>query len=95
MTLIFFSYPFIIWRTIIVDDGFITIYKRFYKPIRINIKKSIEQIYIEKNNMDLIVFKIHGNYIHISPRNYTRGDELSKYIAAYVKKKSVYINIKS
>ena len=75
--------PLVTWRTIVIDDEFLTVFKRFNKPLRVNITDSIYRINLKDN---MFLFKIDEKYIHIAPANYTRGSKLSEQIMAYVKK---------
>ena len=85
--------PIILWRTFVVDDGFLTVCKRFYKPIIINIADSIFQINIKDNKIHLLFFNLDGKYFHIAPASYTNGGELSERILAYVKKHNITVDI--
>jgi len=90
---IVFANPIIEWRTIAVENGFLTVFKRFYRPIKVNISDSIIQIKMQNNKVHSFFFRIDGKYIQIAPANYTKGSELSERIMAYVKKQNAASNV--
>ena len=85
--------PLVTWRTIVVDEDFLTVFKRFYKPMRVNITDSIYRINLKDNKVHLFLFKIDEKYFHIAPANYTKGSKLSEQIMAYVKKQDISVNV--
>ena len=89
-----FANPLIEWRTIVVEDGFLTVFKRFYRPIKVNISDSIFHIKMQNNKVhSFFFFRVDGRYIQIAPANYTKGSELSERIMAYVKKQNAARNV--
>ncbi|MDM8517765.1 hypothetical protein QUF76_16335 [Desulfobacterales bacterium HSG16] len=78
--------PIIIWRTVVIEKDSLTVFRRFYKPLIVNITDSIYQIYLKNNKVRLFLFKIGEGYLHVAPENYTKSNELTEQIMAYTKK---------
>jgi hypothetical protein len=55
---IVFANPIIEWRTITIEDGFLTVFKRFYRPIKVNIADSIFQVRIQNNKVHSFFFRV-------------------------------------
>ena len=75
-----------------VEDGVLTIAKRFYRPIKVNISDSLFQIKTKNGKAHSFYFDVDGKYIHISPAHYTKGNKLSERIMAYLKNQNVSIS---
>ena len=88
-----FANPLIAWRTITVEDKMLTIFKRFYRPVKVNISDSLFQINMQNNKVHSCRFKVDNQYFQIVPAHYTKCDELTDSIMTYVKKKKVSINV--
>ena len=90
---IIFIKPIIEWRRIEIDDTFITIHKLFFKPIKMDISKSIYQVVAKKDDIRSYRFR-HGNhYVQISPEIYRNGQEMSEMIIDHIKRKNLVVDI--
>lgn len=87
-----FANPLITWRTITVEDKILTVFKRFYRPVKVYIPDSLFQINMQNNKVHSFSFRVDDQYFQIVPSHYTKCDELSDNIMTYVKKKNVSIN---
>ena len=90
---IVFANPLIAWRTITVEDKMLTVFKRFYRPVKVNISDSLFQINMQNNKVHSFRFRVGDRYFQIVPAHYTKRDELSDSIMTYVKKKKVSIKV--
>lgn len=87
-----FANPLIVWRTITVEDNMLTVFKRFYRPVKVNISDALFQINMHNNKVHSFRFRVGDRYFLIVPSHYTKCDELSDSIMTYVKKKKALIN---
>lgn len=90
---IIFIKPVITWRSIEIDDSFITVHKLFCKPIKMKISDSLYQVVY--NNDDIRSYRFrHGKYyVQISPIIYRNGQELSKIIIDHMKRKKLVVEV--
>ena len=88
-----FANPLITWRTITVEDKVLTVFKRFYRPVKVNISDSLFQINMQNKKVHSFHFRVDDRYFQIVPEHYTKSDALSDSIMTYVNKKKVSINI--
>lgn len=83
--------PIAEWRRIEIDDRFITIYKLFFKPIRINISESLYQVVISKHEIRSFRFRVGDNYTQVSPVAYRNGDRLSERLKNHIARNKLII----
>jgi len=87
------SIPLIEWKRIEIENGYIIIYKRFYKPLKINICESLYQVTMK----DKIIRSFHfrgGKYeVQVSPVIYKNGYQMAKTVTDYIKKHKIIVNI--
>jgi len=81
------------WKRIEIENGYIIIYKRFYKPLKINICESFYQATMT----DKIIRSFHfrgGKYeVPVSPVIYKNGYQMAKTVTDYIKKHKIIVNI--
>ena len=85
--------PITEWRSIKIDHEFITIFKLFYKPIKINISESLFQVVIQKGEIRSFRFKEGENYTQISPIIYKNGNRLSKRLKDHIARNKLVIEV--
>ncbi len=97
LVFIVFARPVIESRRIGIENEYIIIYKRFLKPLRLNISESLFQIVIKDEIIQHFRFRNGIFDIQISPSIFKDGDEMIKAIETCLKrdKKNVEIIIKS
>jgi hypothetical protein len=83
--------PIVEWRRIEIDDRFITIYKLFFKPIRINISESLYQVILSKGEIRSFRFRVGDNYTQVSPVAYRNGDRLSERLRHHIARNNLII----
>ena len=86
--------PIIILKRIEIENGYLSIVKRFYKPLKINIAESLYQVVITDNIILYFRFR-RGEYHHvqISPAIYKNGDEMTKTLSEYIKKHNIDVDV--
>jgi hypothetical protein len=89
---IVFAKPIIEWRRIEKDNEFITIYKRWFKPITINISESLYQVVMNNDEIRSYRFLVGNNYVQISPQIYVNGQELSNRLKAHIARSKLVID---
>ena len=85
--------PITEWRSIKIDHEFITIFKLFYKPIKINISESLFQVVIQQGEIRSFRFKEGENYTQISPIIYKNGNRLSKRLKDHITRNKLVIEV--
>ncbi len=93
MISIFFIKPIIEWRRIEIDDRFITVHKLFFKPIKMDISKSLYQVVADNDDIRSYRFRHGKYYVQISPQVYRNGQELSEKIIDHMKRKNLVVEI--
>jgi hypothetical protein len=83
--------PIVEWRRVEIDDRFITIYKLFFKPIRINISESLYQVILSKGEIRSFRFRVGDYYTEVSPALYRNGDRLSKRLGHHIARNKLVI----
>lgn len=87
------SKPIIQWRRIEIDNEFITIYKLFFKPIRINISQSLYQVVMNNDDMQSYRFRVGKYYTQISPAIYRNGQELSRRLRTHIAQNRLFVDV--
>ena len=90
---IFVSRPLIEWRQIAIEDGCITVFKRFCKPLKIYISDSLYQIVFKNEDIRSFRFRVNDKYVQISPVTYKEGTEITEKIVAYMKKHRIIAEV--
>jgi len=78
------SKPLIEWKRIEIENGYIVIYKRFFKPLKIKISESLYQVVIKGENVRSFRFRYGKYYTQVSPIIYKNGDEMTKTVTGYM-----------
>ncbi|GEM_PF-3564327 len=81
---IVFAKPIVEWRRIEIDNECITIYKLFFKPLRINISQSLYQVVMNKDEIRSYRFRVGKHYIQVSPQVYKNGQRLSNRLKKHI-----------
>ncbi|RJP91589.1 MAG: hypothetical protein C4518_07705 [Desulfobacteraceae bacterium] len=92
---IFFSRPLIEWRQIDIEDGCITVFKRFCKPLKFKISDSLYQIVLKNEDIRSFRFRVNDKRVQISPVTYKEGTEMTEKIVAYMKKHKMVVEFVS
>ena len=88
------SKPLIIWQRVEIEDGYIIIFKRFFKPIKIKISESLYQIVINGEAIRSFRFRYSKNYyVQVSPIVYKNGNEMSKTVTNYMDKHKIVVEV--
>jgi hypothetical protein len=88
---IVFAKPIVEWRRIEIDNECITIYKLFFKPIRINISQSLYQVVMNKDEIRSYRFRDGKHYTQISPQVYKNGQRLSKRLKKHISQNRLFV----
>jgi hypothetical protein len=88
---IMFVKPIIEWRRITIDNDVLTIYKLFFKPIKINISESLYQVVIKNDDIRSYRFRVGKCYTQISPTLYKNGVGLSKRLKDHIAKNRLVV----
>jgi len=86
------SKPLIEWKRIEIENGYITIFKRFFKPLKIKISESLYQIVIQDDKIRSFRFKYGEYQTQISPVVYKNGDEMTETIVDFIKKHKIIVD---
>jgi hypothetical protein len=89
---IVFTKPIVEWRRIEIDNEFITIHRRWFKPITINISQSLYQVVMNNDEIRSYRFRVGNNYTQISPQIYVNGQELSNRLKAHIARNKLFID---
>jgi hypothetical protein len=84
--------PIVEWRKVEIDNEFITIYKFFFRPIRINISQSLYQVVLTDDEIRSYRFRVGKHYKQISPQVYGNGQGLSKRLKTHIAKNKLIID---
>ena len=87
------SKPLVEWRRIEIDDVYIVIFKRFFKPLKINISESLYQVVIHNEDVRSFRFRYGESYTQVSPTIYQNGDKLSNKLNGHIKNHNLRIDI--
>lgn len=79
------SKPLIEWKRIEIKNGYIVIYKRFFKPLEIEISESLYQVVLKDKAIRSFCFRYGKYYTQISPAIYKNGENLTETITAHIK----------
>jgi hypothetical protein len=90
---IIFLKPVIEWRRVAIDDDCLTIYKLFFKPIRINISQSLYQVTMNNDDIRSYRFRAGKHYTQISPEIYKNGNRLSKRLKDHIAQKKLIVEV--
>ncbi len=89
-----FSKPLLEWKRIEIENGYISVFKRFYKPLRINIAESLYQVVVMDDYIRSFHFKCGKYYrTQISPVIYKNGDEMTKTLSNYILKHNIDVDV--
>jgi len=86
------SKPLIEWKRIEIENGYITIFKRFFKPLKIKISESLYQIVIQDDKIRSFRFKYGEYQTQISPVVYKNGNEMTETIVDFIKKHEIIVD---
>ena len=87
------SKPLIEWRRIEIESGYIIIFKRFFRPLKINIAESLYQIVMRDENIRSFRFRYGRYYTQVSPMIYQNGDKMAKTLTDYLSKHNIRIEV--
>ena len=87
------SKPLIEWKRIEIENGYIIIFKKFFKPLKIKISESLYQIIVNDKNIRSFRFRQGKYYTQISPVIYKNGDEMIKTVIDCIKKDKLNVEI--
>ena len=89
-----FSKPLLEWKRIEIENSYLSVFKRFYKPLRINIAESLYQIDVMDNRILSFHFRQGENhFVQISPSIYINGDEIAFILLKYIKKHKLPVDV--
>jgi hypothetical protein len=91
---VFFSKPILEWRIIEIENDTLIIFRRFFKPLRINIAESLYQVIFIGDHIRSFRFK-RGEYhlAQISPILCENGDDMAKTLSEYIKKHKLPVDV--
>ncbi len=86
--------PIIILKKIEIENGYLFVFKRFYKSLRINIAESLYQVVVMDDRILSFRFR-RGEYhqVQISPALYKNGDDMAKTLSEYIKKHNLPVDV--
>ncbi len=87
------SKPLVEWRRIEIDNEHIIIFKRFFKPLVINITESLYQVIIYNEDIHSFRFRYGKYYTQVSPIIYRNGNKLSKILERHIENHNLRIDI--
>jgi hypothetical protein len=89
-----FCKPLIEWKRIEIDNGYLVVFKRFYKPLRVNIVESLYQIIVKDEYIHAFRLRC-GEYHHtkITPAIYKNGDEMAKTLSEYILEHKIIVDV--
>jgi hypothetical protein len=87
------SKPLVEWRRIEIDDEHIVIFKRFFRPLIINITESLYQVIIYNEDIRSFRFRYGKYYTQVSPTIYQDGDKLSNKLNRHIENHNLRIDI--
>jgi hypothetical protein len=87
------SKPLIEWKRIEIENGYIIIFKRFFKPLKIKISESLYQVIIKDENIRSFRFRYGKYYTQVSPIIYENGDEMTKTVTDYMNKHKISVEV--
>ncbi|MCD4819606.1 MAG: hypothetical protein K8S23_13035 [Candidatus Cloacimonetes bacterium] len=93
LVIIVFSKPLIECRRVGIEDGYIIIYRRFFKNIRLKISESLYQIVIKDEIIQHFRFRNGKAYFQISPSIFKNGDEMIENIKDCMKRNKITVEI--
>ena len=85
--------PLVEWRRIEIENGYIVIFKRFFKPLKIEISESLYQVVMYDKNILSFRFRYGKYYTQVSPAIYQNGDRLTKTLTDYMDTHKLRIEI--
>ena len=85
------SKPLIEWKRVEIENGYIIIFKRFFKPLKIKISESLYQVVIKDEIIRSFRFKYGKYYTQVSPIIYRNGDEMTKTVTDYMNKHKISV----
>ena len=85
--------PLVEWRRIEIENGYIIIFKRFFKPLKIKISESLYQVVMYDKNILSFRFRYGKYYTQVSPTIYKNGDSLTKTLTDYMDTHKLRIEI--
>ena len=85
--------PLIEWERVEIENGYIIIFKRFYKPLKIKISESLYQVNIKDENIRSFRFRYGKYYTQVSPIIYKNGDEMTKTVTDYMNKHKISVDL--
>ncbi len=85
--------PLVEWRRIEIDDECIIIFKRFFRPIVINISDSLYQVIMHKKDIRSFRFRYGEYYTQVSPAIYQNGNNLSMKLKDHIRKHNLCIEV--
>jgi hypothetical protein len=85
--------PLIEWRRIEIENGHIIIFKRFFKPLKINISDSLYEVVIKDKDIRSFRFRCGNYFTQVSPILYKNGDEMAKTILDYIDKYKINVEV--
>ena len=87
------SKPLVEWRRVEIDDEHIVIFKRFFRPLIINITESLYQVDIYNEDIHSFRFRHGKYYTQVSPNIYQNGDKLSNRLNRHIENHDLHIDI--
>jgi len=93
MVCVLCSKSLIEWKRIEIENGYIVIFKRFFKPIVIEISESLYQVVQKDKTICSFHFRYGKYYTQISPAIYINGDNLTKTITDHMKKHKIIVEV--
>ncbi len=87
------SKPLVEWRRIEIDNEHIVIFKRFFRPLIINITESLYQVILYNEDIRSFRFRYGKYYTQVSPTVYKNGDKLSKKLNRHIENHNLRIDI--
>jgi len=88
---IVFGKPISECRRIEIDNECITIYKLFFRPLRINISQSLYQVVMNKSEIRPYRFRLGNQYTQVSPKVYKNRQGLSKRLKKHISRHRLFI----
>jgi len=87
------SKPLVEWRRIEIDDERIVIYKRFFRPLVIDISDSLYQVIMRNEDIRSFRFRYGEYYTQVSPMIYRNGNGLSMKLKDHIRKHELCIEV--
>ena len=83
--------PIVEWRWLELAGGVLIVHKAFFKPIRVDIARSLFQIVMFDGDILSYRFQVGDHYVQLSPRVYRGGEDFSRRLREFIHRKRLVV----